>query len=79
MMFTADNTLPSTGDLLMNKQKTIGIIVSSTRPGRICKEIAEWVLGIVQANSSLNYNLIDLAEITVTERAVMPLDLSMGI
>lgn len=49
----------------MEEQKRVGIVVSSTRPGRICREIAEWVLEIVQADSPAEHTLVDLAEVNL--------------
>jgi NAD(P)H-dependent FMN reductase len=47
----------------MDAQPRIGIIVSSTRPTRICKNIAQWVLEIAQEHGALVYQLIDLADV----------------
>jgi NAD(P)H-dependent FMN reductase len=43
----------------------VGVVVGSTRPKRICREIAEWVLATAQAGSALHYELIDLAGIAL--------------
>jgi NAD(P)H-dependent FMN reductase len=43
----------------------IGLIVGSTRPRRICKAIAEWVLETAREESRLAYELIDLAEVAL--------------
>ena len=45
--------------------KRIGIIIGSTRPQRICKEIAQWVQTVAQDGSALAYELIDLAEVAL--------------
>jgi NAD(P)H-dependent FMN reductase len=45
--------------------KKIGIVISSTRPTRICKEIAEWVLENVKDTTELEFELIDLKEINL--------------
>jgi NAD(P)H-dependent FMN reductase len=52
---------------LMNsgKQKSIGVIVGSTRPQRICKGIAQWVLAVAREAGPLEYDLIDLADIAL--------------
>jgi NAD(P)H-dependent FMN reductase len=42
--------------------KRIGVIVGSTRPKRISKAIAAWVLAIAQDGSALTYELVDLAD-----------------
>ena len=41
----------------------IGVVVGSTRPRRICSAIARWVLETAREESSLDYALIDLAEV----------------
>jgi len=47
------------------ERRKIGVIVGSTRPRRICREIAIWVRITAQAQSDLVYDLIDLAEIAL--------------
>jgi NAD(P)H-dependent FMN reductase len=49
----------------MNALGKIGVIVGSTRPRRICKAIAEWVLETAGEGSPLAYELIDLAEVAL--------------
>jgi len=49
----------------MNSPHRIGVVVGSNRPIRICKQIAQWVLGIAQNGSALGYELVDLAEIAL--------------
>lgn len=39
------------------------MIVGSTRPNRICRDIALWVAAILHAGSQLDYELLDLAEV----------------
>jgi NAD(P)H-dependent FMN reductase len=39
------------------------VIIGSTRPNRICPDIARWALPILQAGSQLHYELLDLAEV----------------
>ncbi len=41
------------------------MIVGSTRPRRICRRIAEWVLAVARDEGRLAYELIDLAEIAL--------------
>jgi NAD(P)H-dependent FMN reductase len=43
----------------------IGIVISSTRPSRICGEIAHWVYTSVENTNGLNFELIDLASINL--------------
>jgi NAD(P)H-dependent FMN reductase len=46
-------------------QRNVGVIVGSTRPQRICKEIAQWVFAVAQDASPLEYGLIDLADVAL--------------
>jgi NAD(P)H-dependent FMN reductase len=41
----------------------VAVVIGSTRPNRICPGIAKWVMDVVQKASSLQYRLVDLAEI----------------
>ena len=41
----------------------IAVVVGSTRPTRICPGIARWVMQVVQEDSPLRYELVDLAEV----------------
>ncbi|MGV9408824.1 NADPH-dependent FMN reductase [Nocardia sp. NPDC003693] len=41
----------------------IAVVVGSTRPTRICPDIASWIRDVAQEGSSLNYELLDLAEV----------------
>jgi NAD(P)H-dependent FMN reductase len=41
----------------------VAVVVGSTRPTRICRGIAQWVRDMVQQESPLSYELVDLAEI----------------
>ncbi|WP_028938208.1 NADPH-dependent FMN reductase [Pseudonocardia spinosispora] len=41
----------------------IAVVVGSTRPTRICREIATWAQTAAQPHSSLRYELVDLAEV----------------
>jgi NAD(P)H-dependent FMN reductase len=41
----------------------IAVVIGSTRPTRICAGIAAWIAKNAQRGSSLNYELIDLAEV----------------
>jgi NAD(P)H-dependent FMN reductase len=42
---------------------TVAVVIGSTRPNRICSEIAVWALDILRAGSVLHYEILDLAEI----------------
>lgn len=43
----------------------VAIVIGSTRPSRICPGIARWVLRAAQEESTLRYELIDLAEVNL--------------
>jgi NAD(P)H-dependent FMN reductase len=43
----------------------VAVVIGSTRPIRICPGIAAWVLRAAQEESSLRYELIDLAEVNL--------------
>jgi NAD(P)H-dependent FMN reductase len=43
----------------------IGVLIGSTRPKRICPEIAEWVAAIARAEVPLAFDVIDLLEINL--------------
>jgi NAD(P)H-dependent FMN reductase len=43
----------------------VAVIIGSTRPGRICPGIAQWVQRVAQQDSPVHYNLIDLAEVNL--------------
>ena len=40
----------------------VGVILGSTRPGRLGEQVAEWVMAQVQQRSDAHYELIDLAD-----------------
>jgi NAD(P)H-dependent FMN reductase len=43
----------------------IAVIIGSTRPTRICPDIAAWFVKTAQEGSSLTYELVDLAEVNL--------------
>jgi NAD(P)H-dependent FMN reductase len=45
------------------KTNNVAVVIGSTRPARICADIASWVLTAAQQSSSLHYELLDLAEV----------------
>jgi NAD(P)H-dependent FMN reductase len=47
----------------MDVHERVAVIIGSTRPGRICPGIAEWVRDVAQEGSPLHYELLDLAEV----------------
>jgi NAD(P)H-dependent FMN reductase len=40
----------------------IAIIIGSTRPGRACPSVAQWVHGIAAARSDADYDVLDIAD-----------------
>ena len=46
-----------------NQDDRIAIVIGSTRPTRICPGIAAWIRDVIQQDSPLRYELLDLAEI----------------
>jgi NAD(P)H-dependent FMN reductase len=61
-----NNTRPSSGESDATSQRAparIGVIVGSTRPTRICPEIAALVAEHLGQDSALSYETIDLAEV----------------
>jgi NAD(P)H-dependent FMN reductase len=49
----------------MDVKERVAVVIGSTRPGRICPGIAEWVREVAQEGSSLHYELLDLAEVNL--------------
>jgi NAD(P)H-dependent FMN reductase len=49
----------------MDVNERVAVVIGSTRPGRICPGIAEWVRVVAQEHSSLQYELLDLAEVNL--------------
>ena len=49
----------------MDVNERVAVVIGSTRPGRICPGIAEWVRDVAQEHSSLQYELLDLAEVNL--------------
>jgi NAD(P)H-dependent FMN reductase len=47
----------------MDVNERIAVVIGSTRPGRICPGIAEWVREVAQEGSPLHYELLDLAAV----------------
>jgi NAD(P)H-dependent FMN reductase len=46
----------------MDMEKTVLLIMGSTRASRICPAITEWIAAIGRAESKLAYEIVDLAE-----------------
>jgi NAD(P)H-dependent FMN reductase len=43
----------------------VAVVIGSTRPTRICPDIARWILRNVQDGSPLHYEILDLAEVNL--------------
>lgn len=41
----------------------VAVVIGSTRPTRICPDVASWIRAVAQQNSPLTYELLDLAEV----------------
>jgi NAD(P)H-dependent FMN reductase len=54
---------------------SIGIIVASTRPGRIGRDVGEWVYKTAPAHGTAQYELLDLADfdLPVFDEEVVPM------
>jgi NAD(P)H-dependent FMN reductase len=46
----------------MNSTKLVQLIMGSTRAGRICPRITEWIAAIGQEQTGFDYQIIDLAD-----------------
>jgi len=46
----------------MKNEKTVLLIMGSTRAGRICPKITEWVAQIGRESTGLEYEIVDLAD-----------------
>ena len=47
---------------MSDAQPTVGIVVCSTRPGRVGRKVANWFLGAAEAFDGLDATLLDLAD-----------------
>lgn len=47
------------------KTSRVAVVVGSTRPTRICADVAAWVLACAQQSSPLRYETLDLAELNL--------------
>jgi NAD(P)H-dependent FMN reductase len=46
-------------------QQRIAVVIGSTRPTRICADIAAWACDTIQDGSTLSYELLDLAKVNL--------------
>jgi len=47
---------------MTNEKLTIGIILGSTRQGRVSPEVGDWVKGIADERGEANYEIIDISD-----------------
>ncbi|WP_045515830.1 NADPH-dependent FMN reductase [Neobacillus niacini] len=49
-------------ETMTNEKVNIGIILGSTRQGRVSPQVGEWVKGIADKRSDANYEIVDIAD-----------------
>ncbi|MEH7009786.1 NAD(P)H-dependent oxidoreductase [Neobacillus niacini] len=49
-------------ETMPNEKVNIGIILGSTRQGRVSPQVGEWVKGIADKRSDANYEIVDIAD-----------------
>jgi NAD(P)H-dependent FMN reductase len=47
---------------MTNEKLNIGIILGSTRQGRVSPQVGEWVKGIADGRENANYEIVDISE-----------------
>ncbi|KKI90913.1 reductase [Bacillus sp. SA1-12] len=47
---------------MANEKLNIGIILGSTREGRVSPQVGEWVQGIAEKRGDANYEIVDIAD-----------------
>jgi NAD(P)H-dependent FMN reductase len=47
---------------MTNEKLNIGIILGSTREGRVSPQVGEWLKGIADGRENVNYEIVDIAE-----------------
>jgi NAD(P)H-dependent FMN reductase len=47
---------------MTNEKMNIGIILGSTRQGRVSPQVGEWVKGIADQRENVNYEIVDIAD-----------------
>jgi NAD(P)H-dependent FMN reductase len=50
------------GEITVIHHLSIGIILGSTRPGRVSPQVGNWVKGIADKRADANYEIVDIAE-----------------
>lgn len=66
-MTTTENkaALPAASPSTVRHSAHVAVIIGSTRPSRICPDIARRLLDVAQAGSPLHYDLLDLAVVNL--------------
>jgi NAD(P)H-dependent FMN reductase len=49
-------------EIMTNKKLNIGIILGSTRQGRVSPQVGEWVKGVADKRGDANYEIVDIAD-----------------
>ncbi|MGJ7921764.1 NADPH-dependent FMN reductase [Neobacillus sp. LXY-4] len=49
-------------DIMTNEKLKIGIILGSTRQGRVSPQVGEWVKGIADKRGDADYEIVDIAD-----------------
>ncbi|MBT2683894.1 NAD(P)H-dependent oxidoreductase [Bacillus sp. ISL-37] len=49
-------------ETMMTEKMNIGIILGSTRQGRVSPQVGEWVKGIADQRENVNYEIVDIAD-----------------
>ncbi|MEK5389390.1 NAD(P)H-dependent oxidoreductase [Margalitia sp. FSL K6-0131] len=49
-------------EIMSNTKLNIGIILGSTRQGRVSPQVGEWVKGIADKREDANYEIVDISE-----------------
>ncbi|GAM15803.1 NADPH-dependent FMN reductase [Mesobacillus selenatarsenatis] len=49
-------------ETMMTEKMNIGIILGSTRQGRVSPQVGEWVKGIADERGNVNYEIVDIAD-----------------
>lgn len=55
-------TLEKGTEKMTNEKLSIGIILGSTRQGRVSPQVGEWVKGIADKRGDANYEIVDIAD-----------------
>jgi NAD(P)H-dependent FMN reductase len=50
------------GDIVLNNKLNIGIILGSTREGRVSPQVGKWVLELANKRGDANYEIVDIKD-----------------